>query len=128
MPNKKRGINFFGNPINPTLKLQEENMQNVLENIPYQGEGMGKRKVVDKDQILIMQAALKPGQSVPPHDANADVHILVLKGEVIINLNGTDTMAKEGNLLPVLIHTPMDIKNNGPENATFLIIKAPNPN
>jgi len=103
-------------------------MQNILENIPYQAEGMGRRKLVDKDQILIMQAALKPGQSVPPHSANADVHILVLKGEIIINLYGTDTAAKEGHLLPVVIHTPMNIKNNGPENAMFLIIKAPNPN
>ncbi|MEW6671839.1 MAG: cupin domain-containing protein [Thermodesulfobacteriota bacterium] len=102
-------------------------MQNVLENIPYQAEGMGRRKLVDKDQILIMQAALKPGQSVPPHDANADVHILVLTGEVVINLNGTDTIAKAGNLLPVAIHTPMNITNNGPKNATFLIIKAPDP-
>ncbi len=102
-------------------------MDNVLDNIPYQEAGMSKRKLVDEKHLLMMQAALRPGQSVPQHNANSNVHLVVIKGEVVVNLDGTDNMAKEGTLLPVANKTPMDIKNKSQENATFLIIKTPNP-
>ena len=62
---------------------REVKMNNVLENIPYQEEGVGKRKLVDEKYLLMMQAALRPGQSVPQHNANSNVHLVVLKGEVV---------------------------------------------
>lgn len=102
-------------------------MENVLENIPYQEEGMGRRKLVDEKYLLMMQVALCSGQSVPQHNANSNVHLVVLKGEVVVNLDGIDNMAKEGALLPVANKTPMNIKNKSQGNATFLIIKTPNP-
>ena len=46
-------------------------MTNILANIPYQDEKMGSRKLVDEKYLLVMQAALKPGQGVPQHDANS---------------------------------------------------------
>ena len=110
-----------------TCAEQEVKMNNVLENIPYQEEGMGKRKLVDEKYLLMIQAALQPGQSVPQHNANSNVHLVVLKGEVVVNLDGIDTIAKEGMLLPVVNKTPMNIKNQSQENATFLILKTPNP-
>ncbi len=110
-----------------TCAEQGVKMKNVLENIPYQEEGMGKRKLVDEKYLLMMQAALRPGQSVPQHNANSNVHLVVLKGEVVVNLDGIDNVAKEGTLLPVANKTPMNIKNKSQENATFLIIKTPNP-
>ena len=110
-----------------TCAEQEVKMNNVLENIPYQEEGMGKRKLVDEKYLLMIQAALQPGQSVPQHNANSNVHLVVLKGEVVVNLDGIDTVAKEGMLLPVVNKTPMNIKNQSQENATFLILKTPNP-
>jgi len=103
-------------------------MKNVLENIPYQEEGMGKRVLIDEDYLLLMQAALKPGQSVPQHNANSNVHLLILNGEVIVNLNGEDNTVKEGSLIPVAYKTPMNIRNASHECATFLVIKTPNPN
>ncbi|TFG76101.1 MAG: hypothetical protein E4H23_09990 [Chrysiogenales bacterium] len=102
-------------------------MENVLENIPYQDEKMGSRKLVDEKYLLLMQAALKPGQSVPQHNANSNVHILVVRGEVVINLDGTESLAREGSLLPVSHQTSMNIKNKSAQDASFLIIKTPNP-
>ncbi|MCJ7523815.1 MAG: cupin domain-containing protein [Candidatus Aminicenantes bacterium] len=102
-------------------------MENVLENIPYQNEKMGSRKLVDEKYFLLMQAALKPGQSVPQHNANSNVHILVVRGEVVINLDGTESLAREGSLLPVSHQTSMNIKNKSGQDASFLIIKTPNP-
>ncbi|TFG78841.1 MAG: hypothetical protein E4H23_07050 [Chrysiogenales bacterium] len=102
-------------------------MENVLENIPYQNEKMGSRKLVDEKYLLLMQAALKPGQSVPQHHANSNVHILVVRGEVVINLDGTESLAREVSLLPVSHQTAMNIKNQSAQDASFLIMKTPNP-
>ena len=88
---------------------------------------MGKMKLVDEDYLWMMQAALKPGQAVPQHNANSNVHIIILDGEVVINLSGKDITAKKGDLVPVAFKTPMNIKNTSEANATFMIIKTPNP-
>ncbi|MCK9266802.1 hypothetical protein M0P98_08045 [bacterium] len=100
---------------------------NVLENVPYREEGMGRRRPVDEKYLQIMQIALKPGQSVPKHQANSNVHLLVLKGSLSVNLNGEENNLVEGDLLPVAFETSMLIKNIGNENTTFLVLKTPNP-
>jgi len=99
----------------------------LLDGVPYQDEGMGSRKIVDEKPVLMMQAALKPGQKVPEHKANSNVHILVLQGAVVVNLAGTDVAVKANDLLPVALGTLMHIRNDSQANATFLIIKTPNP-
>lgn len=104
-----------------------ENIENLLEGAPYSDTGMGKKKLVDEDHLWMMQAALKPGQAVPQHNANSNVHIIVLDGEVVINLAGKDITVKKGDLVPVAFKTPMNIKNKSEANATFVIIKTPNP-
>jgi len=101
---------------------------NVLENIPYNDGKMGNRKVVDEKHLLVMQIALKPGQSVPQHNANSNVHLLVVRGDdLTVNLDGADNKVKEGDLLPVAFQTPMIIKNTGSVDAAFLVFKTPNP-
>ena len=100
---------------------------NVLQEIPYLDKGFGKRKLVDSDELLLMQAALKPGQMVPPHTANSNVHLLVLMGEVIVDLDGRKIPAGKGDLVPIAFSTPMYVENQGKEDATFLIIKTPHP-
>ena len=102
-------------------------MNNVLENIPYQDQKMGSRKLVDEKYLLVMQAALKPGQSVPQHNVNSNVHILVVKGEVVLSLNGTESIANAGSLVPIIYKTSMNVMNKSGQDASFLIIKTPNP-
>lgn len=101
--------------------------QNVLENIPYQEGGMGRRELVSDKSLQLMQVALKPGQAVPQHNANSNVHLLVIKGEIAVTLNGVEQTAREGALVPVAFKTPMSIVNKSKDNASFLIIKAPHP-
>lgn len=100
---------------------------NVLENIPYKDDKMGNRKLVEEKHLLVMQIALKPGQSVPQHNANSNVHLLIVRGNLTVNFDGTDNQVKEGNLLPIAYQTPMIIKNTGTDGATFLVFKTPNP-
>jgi len=100
---------------------------NIFENIPYNADKMGNRKIVDEKHLLVMQIGLKPGQSVPRHNANSNVYLLVGKGNLTVNLDGVDNRGKEGDLLPVAYQTPMIIKNTGSVDATFLVFKTPNP-
>ena len=102
-------------------------MKNVFEDIPYTDGQMGKRQLVDETHLLVMQVALQPGQQVPPHNANSNVHLLIVEGQVIVTLDGKDTAAAKGALLPIAIQTPMSIRNDSQENASFLIFKSPNP-
>ena len=104
-----------------------EPMANVLESIPSTDGQMGKRQLVDEPHLLVMQVALQPGQQVPPHNANSNVHLLIVEGQVIVTLDGKDTAAAKGALLPIAIQTPMSIRNDSQENASFLIFKSPNP-
>jgi quercetin dioxygenase-like cupin family protein len=104
-----------------------DEVQNLLAAPPYTTAGMGKKIVVDQPHLFMMQAALMPGQMVPQHDANSNVHIMVLDGDVVINLAGKDIPAKKGDLVPIAFKTPMSIKNMSQEKATFVIIKTPNP-
>ncbi len=100
---------------------------NVLENIPFSDDGLGKRKLVDEKDFLVMQIALRPGQSVPKHDANSNVHLLVLEGTVKVDLAGTLNVLKKGDLVPVVYRTPMQITNTSDKDASFLVLKTPNP-
>lgn len=102
-------------------------MPNVFADIPYADGQIGKRQLVDEKHLLMMQVALKPGQKVPQHNANSNVHLLIIEGQVIVNLAGKDTVAKKGDLLPVIFKTSMSVRNDSKANASFLILKSPNP-
>jgi quercetin dioxygenase-like cupin family protein len=100
---------------------------NILKEIPYRDGGMGKRKLVDEDYLLVMQAALKPGQMVPQHNADSNVRIIIIRGEVVVDLDGEKIKALEGDIVPATPGTPMNIVNQSEDDATFLIIKTPHP-
>ena len=102
--------------------------KNIFENIPYSDGAMGRRELVSENYLQLMQVALKPGQAVPQHNANSNVHLLVVKGEIAVTLNGVEKIAVEGALVPVAFKTPMSIVNKSKDNASFLLIKAPHPN
>mgnify|MGYP003589437787 CR=1 FL=1 len=101
--------------------------KNIFENIPYSDGAMGRRELVSENYLQLMQVALKPGQAVPHHNANSNVHLLIVKGAVVVTLDGKDIVAREGALVPVAFKTPMSVANKSKENASFLIIKTPNP-
>jgi len=104
-----------------------EPMKNVLNDIPYADDHMGKRQLVDEKHLLVMQVALKPGQQVPQHNANSNVHLLIVEGQIIVTLEGKDTVATKGDILPIPFKALMSIRNTSKENASFLILKSPNP-
>jgi len=102
-------------------------MKNVLTDIPYMEGQMGKRQLVDEKHLLVMQVALKPAQQVPEHRANSNVHLLVVEGQITATLAGQEVVAAKGALIPVAFKTLMSLRNETTENASFLILKTPNP-
>jgi quercetin dioxygenase-like cupin family protein len=102
-------------------------MTRLMADAPYSTESFGRRAVVDEEHLLLMQIALLPGQEVPLHKANSNVHIIVLQGEVQVFLDGVVNRVGTGDLLPVAYGTPMRIRNDNSGNATFLVVKTPHP-
>jgi len=100
---------------------------NIFHDIPYRREGLGRRKLAEEEHLLLMQAALKPGQGIPFHRADSNVHILVVRGKINLDLAGEKTQAAEGDLIPVSAGTTMLISNRSGRDASFLIIKTPHP-
>ncbi|MDP8237359.1 MAG: cupin domain-containing protein [Candidatus Erginobacter occultus] len=123
------GLILFTGSIPGLAGEKEETMEktNVYRGIPYRDEGMGRRKLVEEDYLLVMQAALKPGQAVPVHKADSNVHILVVEGELSIGLDGVEVKAEKGDIVPSSPGTEMEIVNRSEANASFLIIKTPHP-
>jgi len=100
---------------------------NILNDIPYQDKDMGRRILVNTDELLMMQAALKPGQSVPHHTSDSNVRILVIEGDIIVTVAKLVHNISKGDLLKVEYDKEMDIENTSSENASFIVIKTPHP-
>jgi len=75
----------------------------------------------------VMQIALKPGQQVTQHNATSTVHLLIIEGQILATLDGKEIVAAKGDILPIPFKTLMSIRNASQENASFLILKSPNP-
>lgn len=110
-----------------TSASAEQEMKNVFKDIPYTEGQAGKRQLVDEKHLLVMQVALKPAQQVPEHRANSNVHVLVVEGQITVTLAGQDLVAAKGAFIPIAFKTLMSIRNASTENASFLILKTPNP-
>jgi quercetin dioxygenase-like cupin family protein len=102
-------------------------MINLNKDIPYQSEVIGKRFLIDRDDLRLVQIALKPGQSVPKHNTDGNVNILILKGELNILVTDKTDAAIEGSLISIPADTQMQVRNDSANDATFLIIKTPKP-
>jgi quercetin dioxygenase-like cupin family protein len=91
------------------------------------GEGVIE-KVVDKKDLSIAHAVIEPGEKFPKHAANANVHIIVIKGKLSAMFNGQDAnIYTEGNILGVEKGTRMEISNAGEGPLEFFAVKAPSP-
>lgn len=102
-------------------------MNRLIADAPYSSESFGRRAVVDESHLLLMQIALLPGQEVPMHKANSNVHLIVLDGKVGLVLDGVSVEVERGDLMPVAYGTPMRIINESGSGATFLVVKTPHP-
>ncbi|MDY0296077.1 MAG: hypothetical protein RB296_02060 [Acidobacteriota bacterium] len=107
--------------------MSQNPITNVLTDAPWSDNQFGRRVVVETDELMVMHIALRPGQEVPLHRANSNVHLLVLAGTIRLQLDGVESIHHAGELVPVVFQTPMRIQNDADSDVIFLVLKTPHP-
>lgn len=102
-------------------------MINLYKEIPYNPEMPGKRFIVDRKDLRIVQVALNPGQKVPEHTTDGNVSLIVLVGNLDLTVGGENLSALEGSVINMPAGTRMQAANISPDGTTFLITKTPLP-
>lgn len=86
-------------------------------------------KLIDDDVAAINHIILPFGESVPEHDSNSHVYLIITKGTMSVCLNHQPTHEySEGIILAIPFQTHMKISNNTQDSVLeFFILKAPSP-
>ncbi len=97
---------------------------------PFQRtDGPVMEKLVDRpDRVLIAHVVLPVGQATPRHATNADVHLIVVRGTLSIQLGEqAPHLYAAGSVVAVPFETLMEARSAGPEPLEFFAVKAPHP-
>ena len=95
---------------------------------PYQlGE---KKKYAQKalnfEGTVVMNMQIKAGEIIPEHDSECDVLVIVRKGKVLFNVEGTDTVLSNEK---VLYMTPFEKHGlKALEDSDIIVVKVPRSN
>ncbi|MCK5130295.1 MAG: cupin domain-containing protein [Clostridiales bacterium] len=85
-------------------------------------------KLIDTKDLALAHAIVEKGGRFPTHNSNAQVRIIIVKGELSIKLNKQDIKVyKKSTILEIPFDTTMELMNNGSESLEFFAIKAPSP-
>lgn len=88
-------------------------------------------KVVDCSEtrrLLITHGVLPPGQATPHHKTNAEVHLIIVRGTLALQLADQNVHTYEaGSIVAVPFGAMMEIRSGGPDCLEFFAIKAPHP-
>lgn len=91
------------------------------------GETFIRKNLADIPALQMNLVTLPVGQSLPAHNANSSVRLLVLQGELTVSLEEEIVTLKAHEMADATIDTPMQIMNQSSANTAFLVIKTPNP-
>ena len=81
-------------------------------------------KLVDTKHVSIAHAIVKSGEAFPAHPADADVNIIIVKGQLTIIANKQDAHEyKKGDIIAIPINTELTLSNNGQDDNPFDIIR-----
>ena len=91
------------------------------------GDSFIRKTLADIPELQLNLVTLPAGQSLPAHNANSNVRLLVLQGELTVHLSEETTLLAAHEMADAAIGTPMHIMNRSSAPAAFLVIKTPNP-
>lgn len=91
------------------------------------GESFIRKNLADIPELELNLVTLPAGQSLPGHDAQSNVRLLVLQGELAVELSGETVKLGVHEMADAVAGTPMRITNSGAVNTAFLVIKTPRP-
>jgi quercetin dioxygenase-like cupin family protein len=85
-------------------------------------------KIVDTKFAMINHMILGTGDRLPIHNANSNVHMIVVHGEISLKLDEQDVNKYEaGSILEIPYGTKMDVYNEGTDTVELFVVKAPTP-
>lgn len=85
-------------------------------------------RVIDDENVNINHIVLDKGGSLPVHNANSNVYLVVVRGTLFVNLAEQDTHAySAGSIVNVPYGTKMYIRNEDDALLEFFVFKSPNP-
>jgi quercetin dioxygenase-like cupin family protein len=86
-------------------------------------------KIVDRpDRVLIAHGVLPEGMATPRHGTNADVHLIIVRGTLALQVDGQEAHRYEaGSIVAVPFGTMMEVRSGGPGPLEFFAVKAPHP-
>jgi len=90
-------------------------------------EGKLIEKLIDHDVVAINHITLPGGDEVPEHEANSNVYLIILRGEMTLRLTGQEEKHAGGTVVAVDYGTRMHIRNTSGEILEFFVVKAPSP-
>lgn len=91
------------------------------------GESFIRTNLADIPELEMNLVTLPMGKSLPAHKANSNVRLLVLQGELTVELNGDVIKLGAHEMADAALGTPMQITNPSAADAAFLVIKTPRP-
>lgn len=85
-------------------------------------------KLIDDDPVMINHMILPKGDFVPDHHANSHVHMIVVRGNLTLQLDEQEphTYAK-GTIVNIPYGTFMQVRNEHEAICEFFVVKSPSP-
>ncbi|MGE5654340.1 MAG: cupin domain-containing protein, partial [Bacillota bacterium] len=85
-------------------------------------------RIIDDRNVAINHMILPKGSALPPHPANSNVYMIIVRGTMSITLIDQETQEHSaGEIINIPFLTQMDVRNNHEEVLEFFVVKAPNP-
>lgn len=85
-------------------------------------------KIVSDENLDLNHVIFNKGDALPEHYSNSNVYLIVVTGEISVQLNNQDTHSYQaGSIVNVPYKTKMNISNQQDEVLEFFIVKAPSP-
>lgn len=85
-------------------------------------------KVLDDDEVMINHIILNQGESLPQHDSNSNVYMLIVRGAVTVACADKAAVRyAHGSIVNIPGKVSMRITNADLNQAEFFVIKAPSP-
>lgn len=94
--------------------------ENILSLIP-EFEGVKTKKILDYQHFGMILISIEKGKELPKHVANSDATILILEGEIIFTIDGTEHQMKVNDMYQFPKDVPHSLR--AIQNAKILLTK-----
>jgi quercetin dioxygenase-like cupin family protein len=85
-------------------------------------------RIVSDENVDINHMVLGPGEALPEHDTNSNVHMIVVRGAVTLRLDDQEPHTfPAGSIIAIPYRTHMNASNTGESIMEIFVIKAPSP-